>query len=61
MATLTKRLDDAMEKLQDIHDAAIDEAKELQAEQIEELIDRLREVDFSEANDEYEEEGSITD
>jgi proteasome assembly chaperone (PAC2) family protein len=56
MATLTKQLDDAIEKLQDIHGVAIDEELETQAERLEELIDPLREIDFSEPNEEFEEE-----
>jgi hypothetical protein len=54
MATLTTKLDAAIDKLQDIHDEAIDEDLETQAERLEELIDELREIDFAESDDEEE-------
>jgi hypothetical protein len=58
MATLTNQLDVALDKLQDVHDAAIDADMDEQATKLEELIEQLRDIDFSEENDE---EGSITD
>ena len=58
MSTLTKMFDNALDKLQDVHDAAIDADMDEQATKIEELIEQLREINFSEENDE---EGSISD
>jgi hypothetical protein len=42
MATLTTKLDATIDKLQTIHDEAIDEDLDTQAERLEELIDDLR-------------------
>lgn len=58
MVTLTKKLDAAIEKLQDVHDEAIDADQDDAATKIDELMEQLRDIDFHEENDE---EGSNTD
>ena len=58
--TLTAQLDVAIDKLQDVHDAAIDEDKDEAATKLEEAIEALREIDFSNGEDD-DEAGSITD
>ena len=50
--TFTQRFDVALEKLQAVADAAVDNDMDAQSEKITEFIEKLRdEVDFNEAND----------
>jgi hypothetical protein len=57
--TLTAQLDQAIDRLQDVYDSAIDADKDEQAGKIEEMIESLREIDFNDGED--DEAGSITD
>src|SRR5260370_192227 len=57
MVTLTKKLDAAIDRLQDVHDAAADADKGDAATRLEEIIETLREIDFSEENDEEGDRG----
>jgi hypothetical protein len=58
MATLTKQLDAALDKLQDVHDAAIDADQDDAATKIEELMEQLRDIDFNEENEDTYEAGT---
>jgi uncharacterized protein YgfB (UPF0149 family) len=58
MATLTQQLDAAIDRLQDVHDSAIDDDQDEAATKLEEAIEALRDVNF---NDGEDEEGSIID
>jgi hypothetical protein len=60
MATLTKQLDAALDKLQAVADAAVDADMDAQAEKIGEFVEQLREIDFNE-NDEEGADASTED
>jgi hypothetical protein len=49
--TLTAQLDQAIDKLQDVHDSAIDADQDEAATKLEEAMEALREIDFNEEND----------
>jgi hypothetical protein len=49
--TLTAQLDVAIDRLQDVHDAAIDADQDEAATKLEEAMEALRDIDFHEEND----------
>jgi hypothetical protein len=61
MTILTKQLDAALDKLQQVQDAAADADMDAQAEKIGEFIESLREINFNEENPEFDEEGALED
>jgi hypothetical protein len=56
--TLTAQLDQSIDRLQDVRDAAIDADQDEAVTKLEEAIEALREIDFNEKNPEIDDEDS---